>query len=92
MKRSTFVAASAAFVLAPQLARADGPIRVMTLPIDQGAQCFYAQDLGMFKKAGLDAQVSTTNFGTQVASDLLRDYQERSDPRPGVLREFARER
>jgi NitT/TauT family transport system substrate-binding protein len=68
VKRSTFVAASAAFVLAPQLARADGPIRVMTLPIDQGAQCFYAQDLGMFKKAGLDAQVSTTNFGTQVAA------------------------
>lgn len=40
----------------------------MTLPIDQGAQCFYAQDLGMFKKAGLDTQVSITNFGTQVAA------------------------
>ncbi len=55
-------------MLAPQLARADGPLRVMTLPIDQGAQCFYAQDLGMFKKAGLDTQVSITNFGTQVAA------------------------
>ena len=68
MKRASFVAASAALALAPQIARADGPIRVMTLPIDQGAQCFYAQDLGMFKKAGLDAQVSITNFGTQVAA------------------------
>jgi NitT/TauT family transport system substrate-binding protein len=68
VKRASFVAASAALALAPRVARADGPIRVMTLPIDQGAQCFYAQDLGMFKKAGLDAQVSITNFGTQVAA------------------------
>ena len=71
MDRSRFLSAagaSAAVALAPQLARADGPLRVMTLPIDQGAQCFYAQDLGMFKKAGLDTQVSITNFGTQVAA------------------------
>ena len=68
MKRASFVAAGAALALAPQVARADGPLRVMTLPIDQGAQCFYAQDLGMFKKAGLDAQISITNFGTQVAA------------------------
>jgi NitT/TauT family transport system substrate-binding protein len=71
MDRSRFLSAagaSAALALAPQLARADGPLRVMTLPIDQGAQCFYAQDLGMFKKAGLDTQVSITNFGTQVAA------------------------
>jgi NitT/TauT family transport system substrate-binding protein len=38
------------------------------LPIDQGAQAFYAQDLGYFKGAGLDTTVSITNFGTQVAS------------------------
>jgi NitT/TauT family transport system substrate-binding protein len=71
MDRSRFLAsagASAALALAPRVAPADGPLRVMTLPIDQGAQCFYAQDLGMFKKAGLDTQVSITNFGTQVAA------------------------
>jgi NitT/TauT family transport system substrate-binding protein len=68
VKRASFVAAGAALALAPRIARAEGPLRVMTLPIDQGAQCFYAQDLGMFKKAGLDAQVSVTNFGTQVAA------------------------
>ena len=68
MKRGAFVAASAALALAPRVVRGDGPLRVMTLPIDQGAQCFYAADLGMFKKAGLDAQVSITNFGTQVAA------------------------
>jgi len=68
VKRASFVAAGAALALVPRIARAEGPLRVMTLPIDQGAQCFYAQDLGMFKKAGLDAQVSVTNFGTQVAA------------------------
>ena len=68
MQRAGFLSATAALGLAPQLARADGPLRVMTLPIDQGAQAFYAQDLGMFKSAGLDTQVSITNFGTQVAA------------------------
>ena len=68
MNRATFLAASAAVALAPRPARADGPLRVMSLPIDQGAQAFYAQDLGMFKRAGLDTQVSITNFGTQVAA------------------------
>jgi NitT/TauT family transport system substrate-binding protein len=69
--RSTFLAAAAgtaALALAPRIARADEPVRVMTLPIDQGAQSYYAADLGMFKKAGLDVVVSTTNFGTQVAA------------------------
>jgi NitT/TauT family transport system substrate-binding protein len=68
MKRTAFLAAAAALVSAPRFARADGALTVMTLPIDQGAQAFYAQDLGMFKQAGLDTQVSITNFGTQVAA------------------------
>jgi NitT/TauT family transport system substrate-binding protein len=68
MKRTAFLATSAALTLAPRFARADGALTVMTLPIDQGAQAFYAQDLGMFKQAGLDTEVSITNFGTQVAS------------------------
>jgi NitT/TauT family transport system substrate-binding protein len=68
MKRAPFLAASAAFALAPQFARAEAVVRVMTLPIDQGAQAFYAQDLGMFKRAGLDAQVSITKFGSEVAA------------------------
>jgi NitT/TauT family transport system substrate-binding protein len=71
MDRARFLSATgatAAIALAPELARADVPLTVMTLPIDQGAQAFYAQDLGYFKGAGLDATVSITNFGTQVAS------------------------
>jgi NitT/TauT family transport system substrate-binding protein len=71
MDRARFLSATgvtAAIALAPQLVRADVPLTVMTLPIDQGAQAFYAQDLGYFKGAGLDTTVSITNFGTQVAS------------------------
>jgi len=71
MERSAFLSAAgatAALALAPQTARADGQLTVMTLPIDQGAQAYYAEDLGMFKRAGLDAQVLTANYGTQVAA------------------------
>ena len=71
MDRARFLrttGATGALALAPRLARAEGPLTVMTLPIDQGAQAFYAQDLGFFKSAGLDTTVSITNFGTQVAS------------------------
>ena len=71
MRRSAFVIAAtagAALAVAPRLARADGPLRVSTLPFDQGAQAFYAQDLGMFKRAGIDAHVTTTNYGAQVAA------------------------
>lgn len=68
MNRAAFLSASAAALTLPRLARADVALSVMTLPIDQGAQAFYAQDLGMFKQAGIDAQVSITNFGTQVAA------------------------
>ena len=71
MQRSVFLtstAATGALALAPQLARADGPIHSETLPIDQGAQLYYAQDLGMFRRAGMDVVVSTANYGTQVAA------------------------
>lgn len=71
MRRSHFIAtlgAAPALALAPRALRAQTPLTVMTLPIDQGAQAFYAQDLGMFKRAGLDVQVSITKFGSEVAS------------------------
>jgi NitT/TauT family transport system substrate-binding protein len=69
--RSWFLAAggaAAAATLAPCIVRADGPVRAMTLPFDQGAQLYFAQDLGMFKRAALDVTVSTANYGTQVAA------------------------
>jgi NitT/TauT family transport system substrate-binding protein len=71
MQRAAFLAgagAVSALSLAPLRARADTPLTVMSLPIDQGAQAFYAQDLGMFKSAGLATDVSVANYGTQVAA------------------------
>ena len=68
IRRSTLLVSAAAFALAPAPARAGGPLRAMTLPFDQGAQLYYAQDLGYFKRAGLDVDVSTANYGTQVAA------------------------
>jgi NitT/TauT family transport system substrate-binding protein len=71
MKRSVFLASAAAtgaYACAPHVARADGPLHSMTLPIDQGAQLYYAQDLGMFRRAGMDVVVATANYGSQVAA------------------------
>lgn len=36
-------------------------LRVAVLPADAGAQVFYAADEGLFKRAGLDVQVTVTN-------------------------------
>jgi NitT/TauT family transport system substrate-binding protein len=69
--RARFLAlsgAAATLAAVPRAARADGPVRAVTLPFDQGAQLYYAQDLGMFKRAALEVVVSTANYGTQVAS------------------------
>ena len=43
-------------------------IRVATTPTDTGAQVYYALELGLFKKAGLDVQVSSINAGSAVAT------------------------
>jgi NitT/TauT family transport system substrate-binding protein len=43
-------------------------IRVATTPIDLGAEALYAADLGLFKKAGLDVDVTVLTSGTAVAA------------------------
>lgn len=43
-------------------------IRIATLPIDTGAQAFYAQDLGMFKRAGLDVHITIVGNGPSIAA------------------------
>ena len=62
----------AVLALTPGLpARADDtPVRVGALPIDNGAEPFYAQDLGFFKKAGLAAEVMIFPSGGAAASAL----------------------
>ncbi|HEY5350325.1 MAG TPA: ABC transporter substrate-binding protein [Candidatus Lustribacter sp.] len=43
-------------------------LRVATTPTDTGAQVYYALDLGLFKKNGLDVHVSSINAGSAVAT------------------------
>lgn len=46
-------------------------IRIAALPIGNGSEAFYAQDLGFFKDAGLDAQVTILPNGAAVTAALV---------------------
>jgi NitT/TauT family transport system substrate-binding protein len=43
-------------------------VRVSTNPIDSGAEVYYAQDLGFFAKAGIDAQIQPGKNGAAIAA------------------------
>ena len=43
-------------------------IRIATTPIDLGAEALYADDLGLFKKAGLAVELNILSSGSVVAS------------------------
>ena len=49
-------------------AQTNAPIRIATVAIDMGAEVLYANDLGSFKKAGLDVAISVMNSGSAVAA------------------------
>jgi NitT/TauT family transport system substrate-binding protein len=75
MRRSHAVlgAAALAAVSLPRriaLAQAAMKVRVTTVPIDQGAQIYYAADLGIFAKHGLDAEVQSLTNGNDVISAI----------------------
>ncbi|HXR24546.1 MAG TPA: ABC transporter substrate-binding protein [Candidatus Binataceae bacterium] len=46
-------------------------IRIAALPIDVSGEVFYAADLGYFKDAGLDAQVTILTNGAAVSAALI---------------------
>jgi NitT/TauT family transport system substrate-binding protein len=46
-------------------------IRIAALPIDVSGEPYYAQELGFFKEAGLDAQVTVLTNGAAVTAALL---------------------
>jgi ABC-type nitrate/sulfonate/bicarbonate transport system substrate-binding protein len=46
-------------------------VRIATLPIDAEAQPLYAKELGLFKKAGLDATVTIVHNAAAIASATL---------------------
>ncbi len=73
-RRATFLssaaAASAVTLFPARPARADEVVRIGTLTIDNTAEVFYAQDVGMFSKAGLNVDVQTFQSGPASASAL----------------------
>jgi ABC-type nitrate/sulfonate/bicarbonate transport system substrate-binding protein len=51
----------------------DTTLKIATLPIDPTAAIFYAQELGYFKKAGLNVEISSfTNGGASGAALAAR--------------------
>jgi ABC-type nitrate/sulfonate/bicarbonate transport system substrate-binding protein len=69
----SIAAAGAAGCIMPALgARADDltTVRVGALPIDNGAEPFYGADMGFFKKAGLDVQITVFPSGGAGAAAL----------------------
>jgi NitT/TauT family transport system substrate-binding protein len=71
---SSFVRAGAALlafalVALPSGGRAqDAALKVATIPIDTGAEAFYALDQGFFKKAGLDVSIERITNGPAIAA------------------------
>jgi NitT/TauT family transport system substrate-binding protein len=74
MRRSAFLASAAAVAAAspPFPVRADAtPVRLAYIPTENNAQAFYAQELGLFAKAGLDVRMQPINFSAAIASGVL---------------------
>ena len=62
--------ALAALAASPLAGRAQAPtvIHVTTVPIDAGAEVYYAKELGLFSKAGLDVDISASSNGGAAAA------------------------
>ena len=71
LRRLWLFVAVGMLVISPP-ARADDAttIHVLAVPIDLYAQAYYAQDLGLFKAAGLDVEVTTLANGGVTATAL----------------------
>jgi NitT/TauT family transport system substrate-binding protein len=57
----------------PHALRADEPVmlHVMTTPIENGAEVYYAKDMGFFDKAGLDVTIDTVQSGSAIAPAVI---------------------
>jgi NitT/TauT family transport system substrate-binding protein len=62
------LAAAAAAAAAPARAQTPQTLRVATLPQDAGSEIFYATDLGLFAKAGIDVKLDIAQNGPAVAA------------------------
>jgi NitT/TauT family transport system substrate-binding protein len=53
---------------APAAAQSDMTIRIAYIPFEASAQLFYAQELGLWSKAGLNVQLQPNPFGAAIAA------------------------
>jgi NitT/TauT family transport system substrate-binding protein len=68
MRRTVLVALLILLGFATAAAQTSATIRIATVPIDLGAEALYANDLGTFKKAGLNVELSVLSSGAIVAA------------------------
>lgn len=52
-------------------ARAADVVRFASIPIDGGAQAWYAQEQGYFREAGIDAQIEANTNGGAIAAAVI---------------------
>src|ERR1700736_5205920 len=74
MKRSTLLyglAASAGATALPLRVHAAETIRFATIPIDTGAQAYYAEAQHHFAKAGLDGKVQSIPNGAAITAAVV---------------------
>lgn len=72
MKRSTLIAGLAAAAAVPPLrARAADAVKFATIPIDAGAEAWYAQAQGFFTKAGITPSVQAIMNGSAISAAVV---------------------
>jgi NitT/TauT family transport system substrate-binding protein len=69
---ASVLAAAALLVGGASTTAAQSPtvVKVATTPLDSGAEVYYAQELGLFKKAGLEVQITSLSNGSAVAAGV----------------------
>jgi NitT/TauT family transport system substrate-binding protein len=61
----------APFIAARASAQARTTIRVAYIPFEASAQLFYASELGLWEKAGLDVELTPNPFGAAIAAAVV---------------------
>lgn len=72
-RRSVLAGLGAGFasVALARPARANDALHIATIPLDAGAEAYYASDLGYFRDAGIDAQVDSMASGAAISAAVV---------------------
>jgi NitT/TauT family transport system substrate-binding protein len=72
MQRKNFLSlAGAAALLPTSVVAQTAPVRIASIPIDTGIEAFFADQLGFFKKAGLNIDLQVIANGAQVTAGVV---------------------